>query len=214
MNKTNKDGSAQRPQEIAGKLTSDHWAKFKVDLIPGDSKSPWDYAYNDYYRQRLDLRYLNPIKAIQVGGSSRGEGFSIVTIQCALIEFLAAAHDGLAYRHKNPRAPYEYSRSGEIFARFLQSVRPFSGIFDQGSAQDFYTSVRCGLLHEATTKNGWRIRANGGKAIYAASKLVYRNQLQKLLLNYIDGYRDDLCQNEERQAAFLRKFDSLASDAI
>lgn len=154
---------------------------------------------------------------MQDNGTYQGEGFSIVSIQCALIEFLAATHSGLAYRFLKAGevlGPYEYSMSRQLFVDFLQRVPPFSGVFTTPAiATEFYGSVRCGLLHEATTKNGWRIHACGPAAIDAAKKIVFRNQLQTLILSYVEDFGAKLPEDEDLQAAFLRKFDRLADDA-
>ena len=210
-------GKSEGLQAIAGCLTAEDWRKLRAELHASDRTSPWDRAYRDYYRQRLDLRYLEPIRTLQENGSYQGEGFSIVSIQCALIEFLAATHNGCAYRFLTRGeilGPHEYSSSRQLFVDFLQQVPPFSSVFTTPAiATEFYGSVRCGLLHEATTKNGWRIHASGPAAIDAAKKIVFRNQFQTLMLAYIEDFGARLLNDKDLQEAFLRKFDRLADDA-
>ncbi|MBX4967799.1 hypothetical protein [Rhizobium binae] len=82
---------------IAGKLTGDDWRKCKAKLVVGADEEDWASAYQDFFRQRLKLRYLDPIKLLGAPGGWQGEGFSIVSIQCALIEFLAASRSGKNY---------------------------------------------------------------------------------------------------------------------
>lgn len=176
--------------------------------------SVWEAAFEDYFRPRLVLRYLDPIKILQDNGTYQGEGFSIAAIQCTLIEFLESTAQGLTYRfHRNSDklGPFEYSSSKRIFITFLCKRKPFSKIFDETSALDFYEGVRCGLLHEAQTKNGWKVRAKSSDNAIANVKkrVVYRDGFQNGLLEYVESYKADLLSNGAIQSAFVRKFDSL-----
>jgi hypothetical protein len=78
-------------------------------------------------------------------------------------------------------------------------------------ARDFYVGVRCGLLHEARTKNGWTILAKefGGHTIDASQKIVYRDTFQESLLSFVEWYKGALISDNGLQEVFLRKFDSL-----
>jgi hypothetical protein len=49
----------------------------------------------DFYTQRHDLRYLNPIKVMQNHGTFTGEWFAIAAIQCTLIEFMESTQQGI-----------------------------------------------------------------------------------------------------------------------
>ncbi len=146
---------------------------------------------------------------------NNGEGFSAVTLHCALIEFLAAIHDGVIYKHKKPdKSRYEYNKSGDLFEKFLGSVEPFKFGF-AGKEHDFYSSIRCGLLHEAAIKGNWKIRASHpSKVIEITSNeiILYRNQLHRMITCYIkSGYKNMLLQDSSTQKAFVRKMDSLCS---
>jgi hypothetical protein len=198
---------------IAGKKTPDDWYRLRERLSVGTPYG-WREAFTGYFETRLNLRYLHPIKVLQEHGTSRGEGFSIVAIQCSLIEFLESTAQGTNYRHirkGDALSEHEYSSSQNVFVAFLTRRAPFSGTFNELSAQDFYVSVRCGLLHEARTKNGWRIRAQHVQDTIAApaKRIVYRNNFQSALLSYIHAYGEQLPQDAQLQEAFIRKFDHL-----
>lgn len=198
---------------IAGSKTAEDWRLSKPNLVNGDA-AVWEAAFDDYFIQRLDLRYLAPIKLLQENDTRQGEGFTIVTVQCSLIEFLESTAEGTTYRWL-PRgqtcAQYEYSSSKDAFVAFLSKRVPFTNTFDANSALDFYINVRCGLLHEARTKGGWKIWADGPNSSIAdiQNRIVYRNNFQKALLGYIDLYRVDIQSSKALQQAFIRKFDSL-----
>lgn len=200
--------------QIAGKLTEQDWNAVKGKLIIGGDRSLWAEVFQDFCWQRLYLRYLKPIEALNSNGTWEGEGFSIVSIQCALLEFLAATREGKKYRRQTGHqklGQHEYSRSGELFRNFLSNTAPFSSWFNAILAEEFYRSVRCALLHEARTTNGWRIWVTGVAPIDAAGKIVYREALQKTILDYIADYGRSLETDRVLQEAFVRKFNDLAS---
>lgn len=148
---------------IAGTKTVADWNAFRPGLALGGDRAVWTEAFQSYFHARLSLRYLDPIRVLQDNGTYQGEGFSIVAIQCTLIEFLESTVQGRSYRYRRrgdpPVGPHEYSNSSELFVSFLSTRQAFAKDFDAQLAHDFYEGVRCGLLHEARTKGGWTIWA-------------------------------------------------------
>ncbi|GGJ49533.1 hypothetical protein [Sphingopyxis bauzanensis] len=140
-----------------------------------------------------------------------GEGFTIVSIQCALIEFLAAIRAGKNYRHRNPQGPYEYSASRDLFVKFLFQTAPFSNFFSEADAGEYYSNVRCALLHEARTKDGWIIWVNGSVPVDCQKKVIYRDKFQSVIESYVEDYGLNLTKEASLQEAFLRKFNDLAA---
>lgn len=198
---------------ISGHKNSNDWQIIRARLLDCDADS-WKEAFSNFYEARLNLRYLHPIKVLQDNGTFQGEGFAIAAIQCSLIEFLESTEQGLNYiftRNKESLGPYEYNSSQDIFVSFLKNRTPFSKNFNQTTAQDFYAGVRCGLLHEARTKNGWRIWAqeSTGLVVNMTERIVYRDNFQKALLTYITDYRERLFNTQGLQLAFIRKFDAI-----
>jgi hypothetical protein len=200
---------------IAGFKTVDDWKAFRSSLTLGKDPARWQEAFDSYFHARLSLRYLNPIKILQENGTFQGEGFSILAIQCSLIEFLESTVQGISYRYRRKKDPsltqYEYSDSSDIFVQFLTKRKPFSQSFDEQSATDFYVNIRCGLLHEARTKGGWTVWAKSPTQalISVADKIVYRDNFHEGLLEFIDWYKGALLSDAAIQKAFVRKFDSL-----
>lgn len=99
-----------------------------------------------------------------------------------------------------------------MFTSFLYTRKPFAVEFDRELAEDFYANVRCGLLHEARAKNGWRVRAAeaSGHVVDRQRKLVFRDNFQTALGAFIAAYESELPNDVELQQAFIRKFDSLS----
>ena len=199
---------------IAGSKTPEDWHLLKQRLIENSCEETWKEAFNDYFLKRLNLRYLNPIKVLQKHDTFSGEGFSILLILCTLIEFLESTVEGLKYRFLKPGeklGKFEYSKSSKLFIDFLCNREPFNKEFNSTLAMEFYINIRCGLIHEAQTKNGWRIRAKNteGKIIDKDQKLVYRDNFMETINSFIVIYSIELKSNKKFQEAFIRKFDSL-----
>ena len=212
-------GTPSPDTQIAGYKTCADWQVFRTKLIPGGDGTVWREAAKDYFHERLFSRYLEPIRVLQNHGTYTGEGFSIAAIQCTLIEFLESTAQGLTYRYRGGATalgPHEYSNSKDLFVSFLKTRDPFSNDFNGKNdplAQDFYEGVRCGLLHEARTKNDWTIWGEGptGTVIQPTKKIIYRNNFQDALLKFTDWYENALISDAALQSAFIRKFDSLCT---
>jgi hypothetical protein len=201
---------------IAGRKTIADWIDDRKKLMIGGDPILWKYVFNEYFEARLKLRYLEPIQVIQEYGTFKGEGFSIVAIQCTLIEFLQSTVQGISYKYigrGGELGPYEYSSSSDIFKTFLTTQAPFSAEFTSDLAKDFYVNVRCGLLHEARTKGGWRIHAvdptGQNHVVEGKQKIIYRDNFQKSLLQFVTNYGTRLQTDITYQEAFIRKYDSL-----
>jgi len=201
---------------IAGSKTTDDWKLMRAALLLGGNVSLWKEATSEFFHARLFLRYLDPIQCLQENGTYQGEGFSIVAIQCTLIEFLESTLRGLTYRYLRGREElreYEYSSSRDLFIDFLTTHQPFDKFFDKAIAEDFYEGIRCGLLHEAQTKNGWCIWAKSPTCaiIDASARIIYRDDFQQALLTFTSWYEEQLPRDALLQEAFIRKFDVLAT---
>lgn len=201
-------------ERIAGSRTVADWKKLRSSLEGNNDPKVWSFVFNEFLLKRLETRYLSAIDVLRASGSAAGEGFSIATIQCALIEFMAAVTEGKWYRpshsHLTPDG-FSYNDSAKLFKRFLIKEFPFSSFFDEESAEEFYVSVRCGLLHEAQTKNGWRIhrKSRAGTPINREAKVLYRDSMQECLLVFVKKYGEELQKKKPLQNALVRKFDRL-----
>jgi hypothetical protein len=199
---------------IAGDKKISDWQSL-LPRLGLDDPVAWKSAHDDYFYRRIELRYLNPINVLQGNDSFQGEGFSIAAIQCSLIEFLESTFQGKNYRYLGrkspPLGPHEYSGSRDMFTAFLVTRYPFSAVFTPNIAQDFYESVRCGLLHEARTKNGWRIHAESaaGEIICASTKTFFRNGFQRGLKATLVWYERELQSSHALKEALIRKFNAL-----
>jgi hypothetical protein len=226
---------------IAGDFKSKDWKKLRNDLlndIKNDvpSKEKWGEAFK-IFEERVTTRFLTPIKLIINHGSGGGEGFSVVALQCILIEFFEAFYEGKIYtpsrdeteididskKYKTKKEilikqtnPNEYHSSSGLFKNFLRGHPPFNQYFTSNTLADrFFTEIRCGLLHEAATKGDSRIlmKQNGDmliERVKGKSMIVYRNNFQNALKEFLKKYRNELLEKKNLQIGFLRKMDELA----
>ena len=219
------------------KLDKKTWSSIRPHL-----KNSYDYNVTwekviTLFKQRIDDFYFNPINSILKPNSQKGEGFAIVTLQCALIETFAAFKHGKIYNSKKKgKLPnYEYSGSSVFFIAFLLSEEIFkdhfftidaNGVKKENypyNAKEFYERVRCGLMHEARTKEDWRITANPKKTGSnrfigkdGDDKVIHRTVLNDKLKDYFNNkYLSSLREinaNGNKLRRFLgRKLDHLHS---
>lgn len=195
--------------------------------------SDWEKAIN-VFKTRLNRKFFNPLGELIKQNKQKGEGFTIVTTQCALIESLASFRTGQVFNHKrNKKSPiFEYSHSKDMFVKFLQTDGIFENNFwtiENGKkkknfpfdANKFYSDVRCGLMHEARTKNEWFI--NTTKKSIKTEKIfiekegnkvkILRSILHHRLKNCVEKYCADLKatdkNGEKLRKLFGRKLDHL-----
>ena len=101
-----------------------------------------EFVYN-----RFSERYINPIKNLN---PNEKHGFSIMAISCLMIESLESFKLGYKDTKKI---------SKKTFVQFLSTEPEFKDFI--GFEERFYFDVRCGILHQSETTNGWKIRRKG-----------------------------------------------------
>lgn len=213
-----------------GGFTIQQWTE-KRDIIKSQTyySEDWDEAI-DWYKARLKVRYFDPMKRIEK--NAQGEGFSLVTIHCALIEHLASITEGKIYNHRRSNNPpnYEYGFSSQHFRQFLEESDIFSQYFTASNGKkalfnsvDFYANIRCALLHDACIKNNWRINTlscqhhNPNKEVMTIDELgikrLYRDILTDKLSDFLESYKIELESNQIKRLYFARKMDHLCEIA-
>jgi len=213
------------------------WTKIRQKL---NQTYKYDKTWEDaitLFNKRVKRKFFDPIQTIINGKTLKGEGFTIVTVQCALIEMFAAFRVGKIFNHSKTSASpkYEYDKSQKMFVSLLRSASVFQDNFWQlnnknkvvidkpYSPTDFYKNVRCGLMHEARTKDHWYITATPlTKSVKTEKQFlvaengkikIYRTVLHYRLLDYLKEYSDELSKDtkksEELRKYFARKLDHL-----
>jgi len=205
--------------KIAGNFKVKDWKALRYELINNielgsNNIEVWKKAWDLFYT-RVNTRFLEPINRIIENGTKKGEGFTVTAIQCILIEFLQAFYEGKVYNPSNkPNKPNEYKSSRGMYIRFLHKQLPFCRYFTKDLAKGFYTNIRCGLLHEASTKETSVIKSEHEdmiiESIDKSNMILYRTNFQEALIKYLKLYKENLFQTRELKINFIRKFDEIA----
>jgi hypothetical protein len=136
-----------------------------------------------FIQERFTERYITPIKSTD---KKQKHGFCTMAICCLMIEALESFWQGWEDTK---------GRSRESFREFFQrcstqklALGAFSNVAD-----DFYQGVRCGILHQAETTNGWRIRRKG--SLYdPEQKIINATAFHRELKNALEAYCEELRQ--------------------
>ncbi len=202
--------------EIADKFTDDDWGNLQKELRADFyNEELWCKAL-DVFETRINERYIKPAEEIQNNLSISGEGFSITAILCSVIETLETFYEGKCYKYEKPINNNEYGNgnSKSLFVNFLSTKEPFRNIFNEDLADDFFRNVRCALLHEAMTRNGWLIRIDTDVLVEQKEngKVLNRFYFLEDIKNYISIYKKVVLGSKERKNAFIRKMNCICNN--
>ena len=180
-----------------------------VEIAPGVKASAWlalrlgDAMSKDWRRairivdRRIRTRYLDPVELLlRAEKHARYRwrfGFTILAVDCLLVETLEAFRLGL---------PNSVNGSKEMFRRFLTEQPRFKDHFDRPRAEAFYDFVRCGILHQAEVRGGWKVRAVGPLLTPQVRGFrVNRTEFHERLAAEFNDYKTEL---QDRTAVELR----------
>jgi hypothetical protein len=218
--------------ESISKLSErDQWINIKNNFKSYAVDEFWEQGFR-LFRNRINNKFIAPLDKIIELKNHVGEGFAILIVQCALIETFAAFKYGKVFnpRYNEENDPtYQYRDSRKIFTDFLHEEKIFenhffvmendSKIMDKPFvADDFYSNVRCALVHEGRTRKKWTINVKPKKisdSIFikeiGGKHKIYRTFLQRSLKQYLNDYLNDLHKNhnEELRKFFGRKMDHI-----
>lgn len=128
-------------------------------------------------RLRFTERYLDP--ALE---SPERHGFSILAICCLMVEALESFRNG--WRSTS-------GKSEAAFCSFFQAHDEFKDL--RPVAHDFYRAVRCGILHQAETTDGWRVHRKQGLYFESGGvRCVSASEFGKALKSVLARYHGDL----------------------
>ncbi len=161
----------------------------------GDRGKIADLIYERFYERYIEPFTNNPSK----------HGFSMMAVACLMIESFFCFQKG---RKKTGEA------GGVVFATFFSSsnnLNVFAGYGDQ-----FYTNVRCGILHQGETYDGWLI-VRTGALFQPSTKTInatkFHKALEKELRSYTDRLRNESFRGTAWRAA-IRKLDHICVNCL
>jgi hypothetical protein len=127
-------------------------------------------------RTRFRVRYINAL-SIDRGLKS---GFAMMALACLMIEALESFRRGWG----NTK-----SKSREAFRSFFSTQPAFKDFVHY--TDEFYTCVRCGILHQAETRGGWRVLRRG-PLLNTSDRTVNATAFLGHLEAALDAFCDDL----------------------
>lgn len=152
--------------------------------------------------ERLNERFISPI--LDVSKKQNGHGFAMMAIACLTIEAFQAFKVG----HIKSKPGF----SQKAFIDFFSDHKEF-GINVKEDQKDFYINIRCGILHDAETRNRWKIlRSNllydrKNRSINATKFL---KTLRKTILTYSKSI-ETVAWSDPTWKNIIMKFDSIVN---
>ena len=212
--------STSGSMRIAGSYTVADWQALRAKLLAAPPAAEWETAYHQFYRTRIDTRYLHPMASIAAFDNEEGDGFAMATLFCPLAEFLEACEQGhnfdVGCDPTKTAATYLYNagQAKDYFKAFFKHP-PFDKLVPAAYVDGFYRHVRCGLLHEARTKGGWMLSGELQPGVLIENKggtiLLYRRSLARALEEYFADYKRRLTSTQGLKDSFIRKFDVICN---
>jgi hypothetical protein len=130
-------------------------------------------------QKRFEERYLDPVL-----DSPKRHGFAVLAVCCLMVEALESFRQGW---------PDTDKRSKAAFCGFFQAHDEFDEL--RPVAHEFYRAVRCAILHQAETTQGWRVHRESGPlvqqdgAVRWISAWEFAQRLKRVLYAYCEALR-------------------------
>lgn len=125
--------------------------------------------------ERFHERYVKPFD-----NNSNKNGFIMMASACLMIEALESFWQGWK---KSPNSPL-------AFCQFFDRNGRFSPL--RGYHREFYTHIRCGIMHQGETTGGWHIRRDLRKLFENSTKTIDATRFLKEMEHSLSDYRDNL----------------------
>lgn len=158
-------------------------------------------AIGGFFIERFTERFVTPVESTPVVAK---HGFTMMALSCLLIETLESFWSGW---------PTTDGRSQLAFCQFFSRTSRFHSLL--GHVPGFYKHVRCGILHQAETTGGWRIRRQGplfDPVALTINATAFHRELQREILNYGSLLRTEPWDGE-RWVLFRKKMKAICASA-
>jgi len=191
--------------EIAPGFTCEAW---KALDLSKPNNNDWEIAIS-VLRSRMTERYIDPVDILidhekSKHFSKRRFGFTILAIDCLLIETLQAFKDG------NEETKWREGKS--VFVNYLTQSSNLGKHFNKDLAAEFYLSYRNGILHQAQIKENHLVWSIGSVVDNLDDTMIInRTEFHKCLKKDFDEYLNILkdINSVELRSNFKYKMDTL-----
>lgn len=176
----------------------------RLEFNINSSRDIWKTAI-DIFISRIKGRYFDAIDKLSDNGNieeMQKYGFSIMTIECLLIDTLVKFRYGPIiinsnYNKDDRFKKVKFNQENRIrFKKFLSEC--LSEEFAEGqNAEKFYTDIRCGIVHFGTTENTSRLTCDSNRLITVLENNdicvdvnILNDRLKRYFINYIEELKD------------------------
>jgi hypothetical protein len=157
----------------------------------------------DLIMHRLRDRYITPLENVPRKFKS---GFLIMAASCLLIETFQCFKEGKKDTHGN----------GEGKIAFKSFFKDYACHFRKIDGEEFYTKIRCGILHQAETKGCHRILLTG-KIFDVAKKSINASAFFRALKKIVENYVEELRSQDMDSASWtnaLKKIEHICDVSV
>lgn len=139
-------------------------------------------AIAEFIYKRLYSRYIKPFEFNNsIYKNEYKNGFSMMASSCLLIETLESFKQGIGDSNKKSR---------KLFKDFFTENHNFQEFNTKGD--EIYKNIRCGILHQGETTNGWKINRKKDTSSSYDKKEVNANEFMENLKKSLEEYRCNL----------------------
>jgi len=188
---------------ISPKYNVNHW-------IEAYKSGVWKEMV-EIFSDRLEGRFLEPIRLIAADEKiGKFSGFSIVTLDCLMIETLKQFYDG------EDKTEMDHATA---FRDFFRGSPYFQDLASTKKAKTFYSHFRCGLMHQAQTKKKSLIKIKQRHMVQQVSSniddglIIDRVLFHQAIEDEINRYKSMLinCENEDMRKNFKKKMNIICN---
>jgi len=153
---------------------------------------------------RFHQRYLLPFRMMNKNFKS---GFSQMAVCCLMIETMESFQNGWSDTREIYDDQGKKIGGRIIFENFFNRYKEFDKF--KGLGKNFYDNVRCGILHQAETKKGWRIGRRGAllePATLTINSTKFRMELENALRDYCNKLKignEPIWRNFKTKMAYI-----------
>lgn len=150
-------------------------------------------------------------------------GFAIMTSCCLLIETFVSFSEP-TFRDNNFKSERcfgffflkniefkSFTKDGLTIEQYKDLTR--KPLKNKGIPYDFYKNVRCGLLHNGETRNGWKISRNG-PLFDKNNKRINAVKFMAGLIDVIKNFQQDLHNSDIEQDLIWRTYKDRLNDLL
>lgn len=201
--------TALKEFEIASGVKNTSWKT--LNLTTASSKDNWEKAISMFDKRMM--RFTEPIRILMETPDTEAAiyaGFSIIAIDCLLIETLQSFRTGRTNPLKGDK------KSKETIVNFLTQRSNFKKHFDLTTAETFYNHFRCGILHQGEIKSSGLIRIDTADMVSLSedkqSLIINRWCFHKAILEEIKEYKEELLNGNDvaLREHFIKKMNDIS----